>query len=129
MAYMSQEHKAKVNVALKSIIPNGYKWSLSVQNHSTLTLTVYKGPADLINIAKSNGYARGDGEYGRFIHSSFADAFKGHPDLIDLFTKVHAVMHEGNHNNSDPYTDYHDVGWYVSIDIGRYDKPYVNTAK
>ena len=31
-------------------------------------------------------------------------------------------MNVGNHDNSDPMTDYFDVGWYISVNLGRWDK-------
>jgi len=43
----------------------------------------------------------------------------------EALNELKAAMMEGNHNNSDIQTDYFDVGWYISIDIGKWDKPYV----
>jgi len=37
-------------------------------------------------------------------------------------------MNEGNHDNSDIMTDYFDVGWYISVRLGKWDKPYVVNA-
>ena len=37
-------------------------------------------------------------------------------------------MMVGNHNNSDISTDYFDVGWYIDINIGKWDKPYEVTG-
>jgi len=34
----------------------------------------------------------------------------------------------GNHNNTDLMSDYFDVGWYISINVGKWDKPYEVTA-
>ena len=34
------------------------------------------------------------------------------------------AMNTGNHNNSDIQTDYFDVGWYIYLKIGRWNKPY-----
>ena len=34
------------------------------------------------------------------------------------------AMMIGNHNESDSQTDYFNVGWYIDIGIGRWDKPY-----
>jgi hypothetical protein len=33
-------------------------------------------------------------------------------------------MMVGNHDRSDIQSDYFDVGWYVDINIGRWNKPY-----
>ena len=34
------------------------------------------------------------------------------------------AMNNGNHDNSDIQTDYFDVGWYVDVNIGRWNQPY-----
>jgi hypothetical protein len=34
----------------------------------------------------------------------------------------------GNHDRSDSMTDYFDVGWYISINVGKWNKPYEMTA-
>jgi hypothetical protein len=38
--------------------------------------------------------------------------------------EVFTAMNKGNHDNSDVQTDYFDVGWYVDVNIGSWDKPY-----
>ena len=47
---------------------------------------------------------------------------------LKFFKEVYAAMMIGNHNNSDMMSDYFDVGWYVNINIGRWNKPYILTA-
>jgi hypothetical protein len=37
-------------------------------------------------------------------------------------------MNAGNHNNSDVQSDYFDVGWYIDVNIGKWNKPYVATV-
>jgi hypothetical protein len=39
-----------------------------------------------------------------------------------------AAMNTGNHNRSDAMTDYFDVGWYVDINIGKWNQPYIVQA-
>lgn len=36
-----------------------------------------------------------------------------------------AVMNMGNWDRSDIQTDFWDVGWYVTVNIGRWNKPYI----
>jgi hypothetical protein len=33
-------------------------------------------------------------------------------------------MNAGNWDKSDIQTDYFDVGWYIDVNVGRWDKPY-----
>lgn len=39
MAYMAQEKKAKIAEALKLVVPKGWKYHLSVKNHSSICFT------------------------------------------------------------------------------------------
>jgi hypothetical protein len=45
-------------------------------------------------------------------------------DAREFLTETLQAMNNGNHDNSDIQTDYFDVGWYIHVDIGRWDKPY-----
>jgi hypothetical protein len=38
------------------------------------------------------------------------------------------VLNTGNHDNSDSQTDYFDVGWYVDVKVGKWNKPYIVEA-
>ena len=42
-----------------------------------------------------------------------------------FLAEVIPAMNAGNHNNSDIQTDYFDVGWYIDVNIGRWNKPYI----
>ena len=43
---------------------------------------------------------------------------------LGFLKEVLTAMNGGNHNNSDIQTDYFDVGWYVDVNIGSWNKPY-----
>lgn len=52
----------------------------------------------------------------------FQDHFTGMAKAFLL--KAYNAMMDGNHDNSDSQTDYFDVGWYIDINIGKWDTPY-----
>ena len=112
MAYMSQEHKAKLAPTIKAICKKyGIKATLSVRNHSSLVLTVKQGPIDFGgDRIQVNPY---------WYHEHFSGKAKS------FLAEVLKAMNVGNHDNSDIQTDYFDVGWYVDVNIGRWNKPYV----
>ena len=56
-----------------------------------------------------------------------ADLAEGRKEAVSFLDEVLPAMNVGNHNRSDLMTDYFDVGWYIDINIGRYNKPYVQT--
>ena len=58
MAYMNQEKKSKIAAALKGVVPDGWKYSLSVRNHSTIVMTITAAPFDLIGAHKASEFRR-----------------------------------------------------------------------
>lgn len=133
MAYISQDKKATVAAALKTIMPAGWKWSLAVRNHMSLVLTIQAAPVDLIaevnRVGAQRSPSRRENPASTYtnINTHYPEsAFDG--ALLELFTKVLAAMNDGNHDRSDLQTDYFDVGWYVDICIGRWDRPFICTA-
>jgi len=41
-----------------------------------------------------------------------------------FLSEVIPALNSGNHDNSDPMTDYFDVGWYISVNVGDFKRPY-----
>lgn len=60
-------------------------------------------------------------------HYYIEDYFSGAAatSLIELKN----AMNMGNWNNSRPEIDHFDVGWYINIHIGKWDKPYQYITK
>jgi hypothetical protein len=128
MAYMNQDKKAKIAAALKAVVPDGWKYSLAVRHHSTIVMTVTAAPFDLIG-----AFARS--EYFDPATATYTDVnpyhYRNHLDdqcVADVFEAIFRCLNIDNFDNSDPMTDYFHVGHYVSLGIGKWDKPFVNTA-
>lgn len=121
MAWMNQERKAALAAGLKRVLPKGWKYSLAVRHHSTLVLTISEAPIDL-----GTQSLRSDEQKKR----GYIDVNQYHIDgvfsgkLLKTFTAIRDAMMVGNHDNSDPMTDYFDVGWYIDINVGKWDKPF-----
>ena len=124
MAYMTQENKKKIAAELKKVIPAGWRWSLAVQHHSALSLTIAAAPIDLL---KMNTGSNNVGVGYTSLHEYYLEReFSG--ELLSLFIAIKDAMNTGNHDRSDSQTDYFDVGWYININIGRWEKNFVCTA-
>jgi hypothetical protein len=128
---MSQETKAKIAPKIKAILArNGLKGSLAVHNHSTLVLNIKSGKIDFIKNFNETCQTR----YGapvRFTPATtsidvnpyhFRDHFSG--KAKQALEQLLAAMQEGNWDESDIQTDYFNVGWYVDVNIGKWNKPY-----
>ena len=137
MAYIGQEKKAKIAPEVKRILKKyALKGSLSIRNHMTLCLKIKEGRIDFIKnfneqVATLPGYDgfKATAQSRTYIDVNpyhFQDHFTGRAKLA--MREIYAAMMDGNHDNSDIQTDYFDVGWYVDINIGSWDKPYVHSV-
>lgn len=131
MAHMSQEHKKRIAEKLKTFMPEGWKYSLSVSNSTSIVMTIRKAPVDLIGILHENTLRRTQGVTKEQLDSHYdlnpfkaANYFKLHPDLEGLFAKIVEALNLDNYNNSDSQRDHIDVGHYVGLKIGRWNKPF-----
>ncbi len=130
---MSQETKKQIHPKVKQILKKyEIKGTLAVRNHRTLVLNIREGKIDFMynynNVAKDR--LTSWGEPVKTNHDGHINVnqywYHEHFDGIALeFLKdVMNVMMNGNWDESDIQTDYFDVGWYVDINIGQWDKPY-----
>jgi len=118
MAYMSQEKKTELAPAIKAVLKkHGVKGSISVQHHSKLVVTLSSGVIDF-----------GDA-YFHINQYSIESVFEENSAAREFLLELKDAMNVGNFDKSDSQSDYFHVGWYISIDLGKWDKPYVVVAK
>lgn len=131
MAYMNQEKKARIAAVLKPILKKyGVKGSLAVRNHSTLVLNIKSGKIDFINnfnetVESRPGGFRNGSPAEKYIQVNpywYKEHFTG--ESKKFLMEVIPTMNSGNHDNSDIQSDYFDVGWYIDVNIGNWNKPY-----
>lgn len=132
MAYMSQEKKAQIAPKVKKILKKyGVKGSLAVRNHSTLVLNIKSGEIDFLESFNRLGAAEFRPSYNQFQPATksidvnpyhYQDHFDG--KAKKFLSEVIPAMNDGNFDKSDIMTDYFHVGWYVGVNIGKWNKPY-----
>lgn len=138
MAYVSQERKAKLAPKIKAVLKKyGVKGSLSIHNHSTLMLKIKSGKIDFVenfiatNTTKLYGVPM-EPERVKYIREKraidvnpywYREHFSGR--ALKFLEELMPAMNDGNHDNSDIRTDYFDVGWYVDVNIGAWNRPYI----
>ena len=140
MAYMSQERKQSLTPAIKAVLKKyGVKASIAVRHHSTLVVNIKSGPIDFIenfiatdsNVMHGRKMAQDQIDYIRKNQSLdvnpywYKEHFSG--KAKSFLSELLPAMNTGNHDNSDIQTDYFDVGWYVDVNIGKWNKPYTVT--
>ena len=137
MAYMSQEKKVKIAPKIKAILAKyKVKGSLAVRNHMTLCLNLKSGSIDFIansnKVCSNNHYQVASGfkpstsGYDQVNPYHFKDHYDG--KALAFMQEVFHAMNDGNHDRSDIQSDYFDVGWYVDVNIGKWDKQYILEA-
>ena len=116
MAWMNQEKKKAIAAELKKVVPADWKWTLGVRHHSTIVMTVAHTPKcvpDFFN-DKPGDFSLNPYYPERGIHKEYHDTVKSILKALNL----------NNHDNSDAQTDYFDVGHYVELRFGLWNKPY-----
>ena len=135
MAHVSQEMKSELAPAIKSILKKyGIKGSLSVRHHSSLVLTLKSGKIDFIansnrvcgndfyQVAKgfkpnTNGYDSINPYWFKDHYDSDAKAF-----LTEAFK---ALKSADWYDESDAMIDYFNIAYYVDVNIGKWNSPYI----
>lgn len=133
MAYMSQQKKKELAPAIREWCKMyGVKATIAVDNHSTLVVNIKSGRLpfcqnwfDTVTRYPKYSTPRDVTEVPKYLQVNpywFQEHFGG--TCRDFLKGLIARMNKGNHDNSDIMTDYFDVGWYISVNIGQWDKPY-----
>lgn len=135
MAYINQERKKQLEPAIKALLKEyGLKGSLRISHHSTLILTIAAGEIDFIGNYNETGernHYRAISwcpatDYIQANHYHLDKTFSGR--AFEALDKLRDAMMIGNHDRSDISSDYFDVGWWIAIHIGAWNKPYICTA-
>jgi len=136
MAYMDQAKKATLAHGIKAVLKKyGMKGSIGVRHYSTLVCNISSGPLDVIGNMYEIAVAKPGSHYernpGKPTHIQvnehwIADNYTGR--VLTFLTELKDAMDVGNHDRSDIQSDHFDVGWYIDLNIGKWDKPFVLTA-
>jgi hypothetical protein len=138
MAYMNQETKAKIVEAVKPILKKyGIKASFGVRHHSNIVVNIKSGRIDFI---------------GNFIETVRANPARDTETRVEWVTKdqcldvnqywldtqfngkalecleeiFKAIKTGGNwFDKSDIQTDYFNTAFYIDVNIGKWNQPYI----
>jgi hypothetical protein len=134
MAYMSQEHKAKLAPTIKAICKRyGIKATLSVRNHSSLVLTIKQGEIDFIGNSNqvcgndhyqvARGFKPNTSGYESVNPYHYKSHFSGR--ALEFLQEVIPAMYGPDYfDHSDIQTDYFHCSHYIDVSIGRWNSPY-----
>jgi len=117
MAYITQDQKKKIAKLLKKVVPSDWRYSLAIRHHSKIIMTIRKGPIELVTVG---GKVR--------THFSPNDLYLSNSysgELLETMEKINTALNLDNFDNSDTMTDYFHVGHYVTIQAGKWNKPFI----
>jgi len=111
MAYITADEVKEMRKQIKELYPN-IKVSVTKNPHSS-TVTCYLLESDIdfgVTYQQVNQY---------YIDRHYTGAARS------MLEAINTILHQGHYDKSDTMTDYFDCSWYVDIQIGKYDHPYV----
>ena len=123
MAYISAEDVKAIRNELKNTFPK-FKFGVRKMSGGSngVNVTVKAGPTDFSDCF------RGDEGYAQINHyhtHMYGDSIT---DEVILLSNVRTWRrywkNQGWYNNSDAMTDYFDTAYYISMNVGSWDKPY-----
>lgn len=148
MAYMNQEQKKQLAPDIKKVLKKyNVRGTISVKNHFTLVVTIREGPIDfetqyneMVNerreIEAAMRERNGVEPLGRYECEGHISVnaydydhnhhlkFKGVAG--EFFRELQAaMMGDGWYDKSEIMTDYVDIAYYMDINVGQWNKPYI----
>ena len=117
MAFMSQETKKKVAPEIQKVLAQyGVKGSISVDNHSSLVVTLKSGEIDFkADTVGSTHYQ---------VNTYWIDDHYVGKARCFLNRLVKAMKGDIWFDKSDAMVDYFNTAYYIDINIGRWNKEY-----
>lgn len=127
MAHMTKEKKSKIAAALKAVMPKDWKYSLRVDNHTAIIMCIQSAPIDLFAIINSDRNF-GANKHAQLNYQNIEKVFND-PVVTDIMVKARDALNIDNFDNSDSMADFHHVGHYIAMHLGKWDKPFTVTTK
>lgn len=122
MAFMNQDRKKELAPAIKAVLKKyGIKGTVAVQHHSTLVVNIKEGDLDLLSIYDEDRTYAQVNPY--WVVENTEDDY---PVISTFYAELIAAMKGPDwFDKSDSMTDYFHVAWYLNINVGDFQRPYI----
>ena len=135
MAFVTQEMKKELAPGIKAVLKKyGMKGSISINNHSSLVVTLQQGPLDFSGVDYRGDniyYPATDGNMYSQVNTYHVDKFYSGVTadfLNELVAAMKGKTSRGEwYDKPDIMTDYFDIAYYVNVNVGKWDKGYIQT--
>ena len=128
MAYMNQQTKKQLEPSIRAVLDKyGIKGTLAVRNRSTLNVNIKSGKLDIIeNYINKVGRDR----FSNFPRSlqvyQYSNECRFTSPVFDFMNELFDAMRGAEwYDRSDAQTDYFDTAYYMNVNVGQWDKPYI----
>ena len=136
MAYVSQEMKKELAPAIKAVLKKyGVKGSVSVRHHTSLVVTIREGSLDFSGAKNAQNefrFTASDGNFYDQVNTYHIGMFyqgKAQSFLKELLAAMKQPTSRGEwFDHSDPMTDYFHRAYYTDINVGKWNKGYIQTV-
>lgn len=122
MAYISTPEVAAIRKQLKDRFPQ-LKFGVRKQHYSSVVITIKSGTVDFSDLLDEHGYAQTN-QYWLHRMGEHQELFE---EIYKVIKTAPASIEGGREwfDDSDSMTDYFHTAFYMSVNIGSWDKPYV----
>lgn len=110
MAHITTDEVKVMRNQIKALYPN-IKVSVVREHYSSVKCSIMESD---INFGV---------EYKQVNTFYLKDSYKS--DALALLQAINSILHQGHYDKSDAMIDYFDCAWYVHLEIGKWDKPYI----
>ncbi len=133
MAYIKTEEVSAIRNELKKRFGHtGLKFGVKKQHHSSVHVTIKAGPIDFSDIYKDH-YGSGDhyAQVNVYHLSNYGQHQPFFEEVLKIIKTAPALAEGGREwfDKSDIMTDYFHTAFYINLNVGEYDKPYVYNGK
>ena len=138
MARITQEQKKQISPAIKAVLKEyGMKGTIGIKDYKTLVVNLNAGQLDLLGALQKYNDRRAklfdkksikvDGNEQINQYWIVDQMNEIEENKIAQFYKklINAMKSAGWYDKSDCMTDYFDIAYYLSINVGRWDRDYV----
>lgn len=119
MAFITADRTKEIKRELKAKFPN-LTFSVRNRHYSSVDVTITSGDIDFSDLYENERTYAGVNHYA--LRREYDQPYGKHTALL---REIFEIVNTNNYDNSDTMTDYFDVGFYVDMSIGNWEKPYV----
>lgn len=117
MAYISTQKAAEIRSKLKEEFPEiKFSVALSSGKHA-LNVSIMKAPYEFRPVEFESKPCVDINQY-------WLDSPQFAYRNVDILERIISICNEGNWDRSDAMVDYFDVGWYLHLSVGQWNKPF-----